>query len=177
MAELNTLARPYARAAFEYACGKDALTEWSLQLATVAAITANSQVKIALASPSLTSEEKAKLVVELAGDALNEAQQRYISVLADNHRLPLLPDIAVQFERLKTEHEKLVDVSISTPFELDEAAVEKLKQSLSSKMARQINVVTSVDNSLLGGVLIRAGDTVIDGSVRGRLNRLAEAMN
>ncbi len=177
MAELQTLARPYARAAFEYANSSGSLDDWSEQLAAVAAISRFDKVAKLLGSPEKTSEEKAQLMVTLAGDVLGDAQQRYMQVLADNHRLSLLPEIVVQFEELKAQHDQRVDITIVTPFELEQAQIDKLKQAMAARMSMATEVSTEVDSTLLGGVLIKAGDTVIDGSVRGRLNRLAEAMN
>lgn len=177
MAELHTLARPYARAAFEYANANGSLNDWSEQLSTAASITRFESVSQLLGSPEKTSAEKAKLLVDVAGDELGEAQQRFMHVLADNQRLALLPEIVTQFEHLKAQHDQRVDITIVTPFELEQAQVDKLKQALAVRMSQATEVSTEVDSTLLGGVLIKAGDTVIDGSVRGRLNRLAEAMN
>ncbi|ARN73985.1 F0F1 ATP synthase subunit delta [Oceanicoccus sagamiensis] len=177
MAELSTLARPYARAAFEFAANADDLATWSKQLATAAVVAnADNMVKV-LTSPSLTSAQQATHFLEVCGDELTANAQNFIKVLADNKRLPLLPTISALFEEFKANREKSVEVEVATAFELDAAIQEKLATALSGKLERDVNVQTVIDKNLLGGVVVRAADVVIDGSVRGRLNKLAEAMN
>ena len=176
MAELSTLARPYARAAFEYAVNAD-LDAWSSQLALVAAVAqAENMVKI-LSSPSLTSKQQAQHFVDVCGDELSSQAKNFISVLAENKRLALLPEISALYEQFKANREKSVDVEVATAFELDAAIQEKLATALSTTLEREVTVQTTIDKNLLGGVVIRAADVVIDGSIRGRLNKLAEAMN
>jgi len=177
MAELSTLARPYARAAFEFAANANDLAAWSKQLATAGVVAqAENMVKV-LTSPSLTSGQQAAQFLEVCGDELTANAQNFIKVLADNKRLPLLPTISALFEEFKSNREKSVEVEVATAFELDAAIQEKLATALSGKLERDVNVATVVDKNLLGGVVVRAADVVIDGSVRGRLNKLAEAMN
>lgn len=177
MAELSTLARPYAKAAFEYAAGANDLDGWSKQLATAAAVAqADNMVKV-LASPSLTSEQQAQSFIDVCGEELSGNAQNFIKVLADNKRIALLPFISALFEEFKANREKSVDVEIGTAFEMDAAVQDQLAKALSAKLEREVKVHSSIDTSLLGGVVIRAADVVIDGSVRGRLAKLAEAMN
>lgn len=177
MAELSTLARPYAKAAFEYAAGADHLQGWSTSLALAAAVVAEPRVAQLLSSPSETSGEQAQAVIALCGDQLSEPQQNFIKVLAENNRLALLGHISSQFDVLKTHRERAIDVEVIAAIELDDQQQQKLSQALSDKLERKINMQVSVDASLLGGALIRAGDTVIDGSIRGRLAKLAESLN
>ena len=177
MAELSTLARPYAKAAFEYAREKDALAQWSQQLATAAAVSADEGMDTVLDNPSLTDEQQAQTLNEVCGDATGREVKNFVSILASNKRLSLLPVICAQFELLKSNLEKSVDVEVVSAFDLNDATADKLAQVLGKKLEREVKVSTSTDQDLLGGVLIRAGDLVIDGSVRGRLNKLAEAMN
>jgi len=177
MAELSTLARPYAKAAFEYANAGGTLAQWSSMFATLAAVATQEQVSQQLAAPALTAEQQAKLLLDLCGDALDVAAANFVRTLAANKRLRLLPTIRELFEQLKAQQEKTVEVEITSAFELDAAMQEKLATALKSKLSRDVKVHASVDQSLIGGVLIRAGDTVIDSSVRGRLAKLAEAMN
>lgn len=177
MAELSTLARPYARAAFEFAANANDLTTWSGQLATAAVVArAENMVKV-LTSPSLTSSQQAAQFLDVCGDELNGNACNFIKVLADNKRLSLLPEISALYEEFKANREKSVEVEVATAFELDAAIQEKLATALSGKLERDVNVQTVIDKNLLGGVVVRAADVVIDGSVRGRLNKLAEAMN
>lgn len=177
MAELSTLARPYARAAFEFAASRDGLGDWSKALGTATAVCGDQRVGTLLASPSLTAEQLANTIIELCGDDFADEHRNFIRVLAANKRLPLIPEISVLFEQLKAERESSVDVTVVSAFALDESAEQSLVKVLSKKLEREVKVETQVDESLLGGVLIRAGDLVIDGSVRGRLNKLSEAMN
>lgn len=177
MAELSTLARPYAKAAFEYAREHSALAQWSGELGTVAAVTEADGMDKVLDNPSITDEQQAKTLNDVCGDATGAELKNFVSILASNKRLTLLPEIHDQFELLKSNLEKSVDVEVVSAFDLDEATADKLATVLGKKLERDVRVSTSTDNDLLGGVLIRAGDLVIDGSVRGRLNKLAEAMN
>ena len=177
MAELSTLARPYAKAAFEYALEKGDLSEWSGQLATAAAVTAQEGMAAVLNNPSLTDTEQAGLLNDVCGDATGAAVKNFVSILAANKRLGLLPEISSQFELYKANQEKSVDVEVISAFDLAEETVDRLAGALGEKLEREVKVSSSTDRDLLGGVLIRAGDLVIDGSVRGRLNKLAEAMN
>ncbi len=177
MAELSTLARPYAKAAFEYAREHNTLAQWSEQLATAAAVSADERITALLGNPALTAEQQAESLVQVCGDALGREVKNLVAILAANKRLPLLPEIHAQFATFKANQEKSVDVEVVSAFDLADAAVEKLAGALSKKLEREVKVSTTTDKDLLGGVLIRAGDLVIDGSVRGRLNKLAEAMN
>ena len=177
MAELSTVARPYAKAAFEYARDCKQLSQWAEQLATAAAVAADPSLKLALNDPALTAEQQAKTLSDVCGDALGTQARNFIAVLAANKRLSLLPEIFLLFTQYKANQEKSVDVEVVSAFDLDEATRNRLAEVLGKKLERQVKVSTTTDRSLLGGVLIRAGDLVIDGSVRGRLNKLAAAMN
>lgn len=177
MAELATLARPYAKAAFEYALAANALTKWSEMLALAAQVAQQDAVKQLLASPSMTTESKGQSFADVCGDELDASGQNFVKNLANNNRLELLPVVQQLFEDYKAQQEKSVDVEISSAFELSGDLQDKVAKALSAKLDRNVNVQSSIDKSLLGGVVVRAGDTVIDGSVRGRLAKLAEAMN
>ena len=177
MAELSTLARPYAKAAFEYARDKKELSQWAQQLATAAAVTLDESMQSVLGNPSLTAEQQARTLTDVCGEALDAQAGNFIAVLASNKRLALLLEISSLFEQYKANQEKSVDVEVVSAFDLADAARDKLAEALGKKLERQVKVRTSTDSTLLGGVLIRAGDLVIDGSVRGRLNKLAEALN
>lgn len=177
MAELSTLARPYAKAAFEYARDSKQLSQWSEQLATAAAVAADTSLKTALNDPSLTAEQQAKTLSDVCGEALGVHARNFIEVLAANKRLTLLPEIYSLFAQYKANQEKTIDVEVVSAFDLADAMRDTLADVLGKKLERQVKVRTSTDRNLLGGVLIRAGDLVIDGSIRGRLNKLAAAMN
>jgi F-type H+-transporting ATPase subunit delta len=177
MAELSTLARPYAKAAFEYALDKNELAQWYGQLATAAAVAANEAMGAVLTNPSLTASQQAASLSDICGDALSPQVRNFIAILASNKRLALLPEIYALFAQYKANRERTVDVEVVSAFDLPESIQQRLAEALGKKLERQVKVQTSTDSNLLGGVLIRAGDLVIDGSVRGKLDRLAEAMN
>ena len=177
MAELSTLARPYAKAAFEYAVDAKDLQVWSDSLALAASVAQQPSVEKLLGSPSATAVEQAEAVQDICGDALATACQNFISILSENRRLQLLPHISQQFETMKANLEKAVDVDIVAASDLDAAQQQTLSDALSAKLERKVNLQVSLDKSLLGGAIIRAGDTVIDGSIRGRLTKLAESLN
>ncbi len=177
MAELSTLARPYAKAAFEHAREQGKLSDWLVQLATVAAVTLDTTMEVALSNPALTSDAQARVLSEVCGDELSSEVQNFIVILAANKRLSLLPEIHALFGQYKANQEKSVEVEVVSAFDLADSMRDKLADVLGKKLEREVKVRTSTDAELLGGVLIRAGDLVIDGSVRGRLNKLAEAMN
>lgn len=176
MAETSTVARPYAKAAFEYARDHQALDRWSEWLGKVSRVVASHDVQSLLSSPKLSPERKVELVIAVADVELDEAAQRFLSVLGEKGRLPTLATIDKQFERLRAEHEQRVEVTVVSAFELDDKQQQKLASALKKRLNREISITTQVDSKLLGGVILHAGDTVIDGSVRGRLTRLSEAL-
>ena len=176
MAELTTLARPYARAAFEVAVESESLGIWSKDLALVAAVVGKGAVKTALSLPSLTGEKQAQMVIDLCGDEIGGAVKNFISILTDNKRISLMQEIVKMFEALKAVQEKRVDVNVTSAFPLSEGIEAKLTASLKEKLQRDAVLHSEIDKSLIGGAIIRAGDLVIDGSVRGKLSKLAESM-
>jgi len=177
MAELSTLARPYAKAAFEYAAQAGELQSWSDSLSTAGSVSQQSNVVKLLSSPSVTGQQQATALIEICGDALDERGQNFLTVLSENHRLKLLPEISLQFDILKANREKAVEVELVAAHELDAEQQQKLSDALSAKLERKVNMQVSLDKSLLGGAVIRAGDLVIDGSIRGRLAKLAESLH
>lgn len=176
MAELFTYARPYAKAAFQYAQDTDALASWASQLALLSACSQNDTLAKVIGSPAYSVEQQAQVLIDVVAD-LNPGQQNFVQLLAKNKRLTLLPQIAEMFHALKLQHEQAVDVQLITAMELDSAAEEKLVQALTKKLSRKVTVKTEVDQRLLAGVVIKAGDFVIDASMRGRIDKLARAIN
>ncbi|SDK42322.1 F0F1 ATP synthase subunit delta [Microbulbifer yueqingensis] len=177
MAELSTLARPYAKAAFAYAQEASDLGGWSTALATAAAVSQSEKVGEMLENPQLTADERAEKFLSICSDDLSESGKNFLKLLAENHRLPLLPEIYELFEELKAQAEATLEVEVASARPLSEAQAQQLTQALSKKFGREVQLHSAVDESLLGGAIVRAGDTVIDGTVRGRLAKLAEAMN
>ena len=177
MAEISTLARPYARAAFEFAREIKALDRWSNMLATAAAVAGTDTVQRLFASPNFTADSKGDQFVELCGDDLDNKVGNFIRYMARNGRLDLLVEVQRQFELYKANHEKSIDVEVTTAFQITPEQQSKLVNALKTKLDREVNLQAGVDSALLGGAVIRAGDLVIDGSIRGRLAKLADTMN
>lgn len=177
MAELRTVARPYARAAFQKALSESALASWSEQLEQLGKIALHERVAAFIASPSNTAEQKAGKLAGICGDQISQSQKNFLQVLADNNRLGLLPEVFALFEELKAEQENNVQVVLTTAYPLDAGAEERISSALKSRLSSEVSVETAVDASLMGGALIKVGDSVIDGTVKGRLAKLATAMN
>ena len=176
MAELTTLARPYAKAAFEHAQAHQQLANWSAMLGLAAAVSLDDTMQRVLKAPRLTSTEKATTFNEVCGDKFDAQAQNFIRVIAENDRLALLPDIFALFELYKAEQEKSIDVEVTSAFALNTEQQDKLAKVLSARLSREVRLHAVEDSSLIGGVVIRAGDLVIDGSVRGKIAKLAEAL-
>tara|TARA_R110000850_G_scaffold172906_14_gene298563 strand:- start:2853 stop:3389 length:537 start_codon:yes stop_codon:yes gene_type:complete len=177
VAELITLARPYAKAAFAFARDNGELASWATQLKTLAIVSGYDKVSQLVSSPALTPEQQANTLIEICGEELSPNVKNFVELLAENKRLALLPEVFTLFDALKTAEEQAVNVELTTAFELDDASQQKLADALSAKLARKVKVSTAVDSQLLAGVVIKAGDLVIDGSMRGRLEKLAKAIN
>ena len=176
MAELATIARPYANAVFALAKRDSALNEWSQMLRVLAATTQHEKVRVLLESPELPATSKAFRLAEVCGGELDDRGKKFLQALADNDRLSLVGEIAEQYEILRAEAEKTLDVEVVAAFELTDAQGQQLKEALRAKFEKEISLESSVDSSLIGGAIIRAGDVVIDGSVRGRLKKLTERL-
>ena len=176
MAELTTLARPYAKAAFEYAKQQSQLADWSSALVDLAAIASDERVAQKLSDPSLTADQQAELMLGLLGED-SPATSNYVKNLASNKRLTLLNEISQLFELMKAQFEQSVEVEVISAQSLSEEQTTQLSTALAKHLERQVSLQTDVDPSLIGGAIVRAGDAVIDGTVRGRLNRMAEATN
>ena len=176
MAELATLARPYANAVFVLARENRTLDRWARRLGVMAAAADEDRVRTLLESPKVPAEQKAFTLAEVCGDEVDERGHKFLLVLAGNGRLPLLGEISRRFDELKAAEERNLDVEVLSTYPLTEAQSERLKDALQTKFGKQVRLCSDVDPSLLGGAVVRAGDTVIDGSVRGRLDKLAESL-
>jgi F-type H+-transporting ATPase subunit delta len=172
VAERATIARPYAKAAFETAREAGALAAWAEGLRTAAEIVLDPRVTELVKNPELPAATVADFVIGVGAAKLDDRMKNLLRVLAENHRLPLLPEIVAHYESLKAQVENTVDVELISAVKLDPAEIEKMTAALKERLKRRINMHNSVDASLLGGAVIHAGDLVIDGSVRGRLERL-----
>ena len=172
MAERATIARPYAKAAFEYARDTGAFAQWSQGLKTAAEIVEDPRVSALIHNPRLTAGDLAGLIGDVAGGNLDAGMENFVRVLAENRRLPLLPEIAAHYEAERARVENTVDVEVVSAVPLSAAQADKLSQALDTRLKRRVRMQNSVDATLLGGAVIRAGDLVIDGSLKGRLERL-----
>ena len=173
MIEPTTLARPYARAAFEHARAAGVLAAWQTALSELAAITAEPKVAAAMRDPNQTAAQRAATLSGLAGEEVPPAVANLLAIMADNGRLSLLPEVAMLFDQLKQAVESTVAVHVTSAYPLSDAETQQLADTMQEKLARSITLTSETDPSLIGGALIRADDLVIDGSVRGRLNKLA----
>jgi F-type H+-transporting ATPase subunit delta len=177
MAEAITVARPYAQAAFLFANTQHTLKDWSEMLSLLAAITADTTMSEVIDSPFLTESQLAGLIIEVAGDHINEQGANFIRVLAANGRLRLLPEIAALYEIKRRDAEGTVQAEMLSAYPASESQQAEIIASLRKRLGREIELSCSTDTGLLGGAIIRAGDLVIDGSVRGKLQRLGTALN
>ena len=173
MLNRTTLARPYARAAFLAAQEGDSVDRWSQNLATAAHITVDGQVSELLDNPRLTREQVLDLFVGVGGESFDQQFANFLKILSTYRRLSLLPDIHVQYEALRREAEARVHVLVTSAHPMSEEEQAGLSERLRKRFDREVDLEVEVDASLIGGAVIRAQDQVIDGSVRGQLERLA----
>jgi F-type H+-transporting ATPase subunit delta len=177
MAEAITIARPYANAVFALAQEKGELKAWSDLLAVLAQCAADPEMQSIITSPAVSDEQAVSVLADIAGDAMTAEAKNFLSLLAENDRLLLLTDITVLFEALRAEAEKSMTADVISARELTSEQADKISAALKARLGRDVTLNTSIDESLLGGAIIRAGDLVIDGSAVGKLNRLANAIN
>jgi F-type H+-transporting ATPase subunit delta len=173
MTDKTTIARPYARAASATAQARRFLPAWSKALHTAASIVADPRVANLLGNPHVTAKRLADLVIDISGGKLGAEWEELVLALAQNGRLAVLPEIATLFDALKDETEGVVDVTVTAATELDAKQQETLSTALARRLKRQVRLHNEVDATLIGGAVIRAGDLVIDGSLRNRLERMA----
>ncbi|RRJ82623.1 F0F1 ATP synthase subunit delta [Aestuariirhabdus litorea] len=177
MAELTTVARPYAKAAFEAAQDSGDLDLWAGMLQLGAAVAKDDSMKLFLDYPALSREQKAAAFVDVCEGKLNEEAKNLFTVMAENNRLGLLPEVSALFENFKAQQEKQIDVKVETAFDMSDKQQSALAQALSKKLDRKVNLSSETHAELIGGVVIRAADLVIDASVRSKISKLAEAIN
>jgi len=173
MAEKQTLARPYAEAAFELAKGQNQLKKWSEMLAFIATVAADARMMQIANDPRVDRAGFLDLFLGVCEKRIDEQGANFVRLLVDNRRLTLLPEIVAQYEALKAEAEARVEATVISAFPLEAVQLDSLGAALKRRLGREVNLTAQVDQALLGGVVIRAGDLVIDGSVRGRLQELA----
>ncbi|MGH8175567.1 MAG: F0F1 ATP synthase subunit delta [Steroidobacter sp.] len=176
MAEKATIARPYAKAAFEYARQHNSFDRWSQVLGSASAVVVDQRVTQLLTNPRVQANDLVGFIVDIAGESIDEHSRNFLATLADNRRLALLPEIAAMFEALRAEIENVADVYVAAAVELSETQRQRLAGALKKRLKRDVRLHCEVNPSLIGGAIVRCGDFVIDGSLRARLDRLASAM-
>jgi F-type H+-transporting ATPase subunit delta len=185
VADNNTVARPYAQAVFEVARENDALDELSTSLRAAGELLGDGQVVTFLGQPSLNDEQRLEFLQGLFAKAVGEGSvfaggsqhgTNFLKLLLENGRVVALPEISAQFEALKAKVENSIDAVITSASPLSEAQERAIADSLSEKLGREVRISTQIDENLIGGAVIRAGDVVIDGSLRARLEGLANAL-
>ena len=173
MADRLTIARPYARAAFEEARKNGGLAPWSEALQAAALVVRDPRVASLLDDPRVTPQQLAQLVDDIAAVPLGEQGANFVRTLADNHRLGYLPEIAELFGTFKDEAEGVADVSVTSAAALDDAQRARIAAALERRLRRKVRLHCQIDPALIGGAILRSGDLVIDGSLRTRLDRIA----
>lgn len=172
LSDTTTIARPYAKAVFEAAVASSKLAKWSEMLQLMATVALDKKTVDFLTSPQINTDEQVEFMLAVCGKLLDEQGQNLIRTLAHNKRLLALSDICALFELSRADYEKTLEVNVTSFSALSAAQQKSLIESLSQRFDRKVSLNVEIDGSLLGGAIIRAGDMVIDGSVRGKLNKL-----
>jgi len=176
MAEAITVARPYAQAAFMFANSHHTLKDWSEMLGLLAGVSVDDDMHELIESPHVSTAQLADLFIKVGGERLNEKCANFVRVLSANGRLSLLPEIATLFEIQRRDAEGTIQAEMITAFAATEAQQADVVESLRKRLGCEVELSCSIDTGLIGGAVIRAGDLVIDGSVRGKLERLGSAL-
>ncbi len=176
MAEVSTIARPYALAAFKQAKEEKKLGEWSEMIETLALIVSDPLMKGLIANPGVKRDQLAEFIIDVAGKALSDTGKNFVRVLAEKNRLKYLPEARRIFEEERADSEGRSRVEVTSAFELNDAQKKKITSAMSKRLGTEVDLSVNVDDKLIGGVVIRAGDLVIDASLRGRMSRLANTL-
>lgn len=174
-ADNRTLARPYARAVFEKARTAGNLSEWGETLAALGAVAGHVDVRKLIGNPNVDQAELAGHMAAIAGRD-DEATRAFLALLAENKRLSILPAIAEQFEAQRAAAEGWVEVEVTAAAEVSADLQSRLSDALAHRLGREVRLRTATDEELIGGAVIRAGDLVIDGSVRSQLQRMQQSL-
>ena len=172
----SKLARPYAIAAFKQAQDENAAAAWSSYLEVLNTIVDDPLMKGVLSNPKVDNQRAAALILDVAGDRLSQSAQNFVKVLAQYGRLDLLPQVRLQFEEQRAKLEQRTRVEVTSAYELSDSDQAQIAEAMARKLGTAVDLEIEVDNSLIGGCIMRAGDLVIDGSVRGRLAKMASAL-
>jgi len=177
MSEYTTHARPYAKAAFEVSQAESKQAEWSDTLHLIDAIVRNDNFAAVIDNPAMGAAAKGEILIDICGDKLSETQTNFIKTLSENNRLMLMPEIVVLFEAHRAEAENTVEATVTSAYALSDAQVQSMTEALKKKLGREVTLTSEIDQSLIGGVVIRAGDLVIDGSTQAKIGSLTHAVS
>ncbi len=177
MAELTTLARPYAQAIYRLAREQNKLSEWSQTLADLLAVIHQEPVARLIGHAKVDKQQLCGVIDEICAGQVSRQGRNLVALLIENNRLELLPEIAAVYEMLRAEAEGTVEAEVVTAFPLDPEQEKKMAAALKKRLGKEVRLKTRVDRSILGGAVIRAGDMVIDGSTSGKLSKLGYVMN
>lgn len=176
MEERTTVARPYAEAAYAQARQENRVEEWASATELLSMIVSDSAVAVRLNDPRVSSQQLTELVIGIDSDVFSGTTENFVKVLQENGRLGYAPEISSIFHQLKAEDENSLDVEVISAYSLDAASEDAMASAIKKKMGKEIQMTTKVDQSLIGGVIVRAGDQVIDSSLRGRMNQLSNEL-
>lgn len=177
MSELVTAARPYARAVFELAQSENTIDKWSENLGFMTVIVSDSDMTALLDNPKLSKQETGDLLASVCGDDIDGHATNLIKLLAENDRLTLIPEISALFEHFRASGAGMIEAEVVSAQEISDEQQAKIADSLKKRLGQEVKLTTRIDESLLGGAIIRAGDLVIDGSLKGRLAKITTAMS
>lgn len=176
MAEITTIARPYAEAVARLARDGNAWSAWSTALAQVAAVAVDPQLATLSQNPAVPASRIAEVILAVCGEKLGEEAGNFVRLMTENKRLAALPEIVRLFEEMKAAQEGRLEARITSAFPLDDAQMHALVAKLEAKFGQKVTAEQAVDPALIGGVIIQVGDEVMDASVRGRLSDMAATL-
>jgi len=176
MAEAITVARPYAEAVFKLAIAEKSLTQWSKILKLAAEISENERIKLLIGNPLVSVRQLSDLILEIGGRKFTQEARNLITLMIENKRVLVLPQVSQLFEQLKAQHEGALEAQVTSAFELESDQLSKLISELEQKFKRKIDAKVTVDSDLIGGIKVEIGDEVLDASVRGKLEAMAIAL-
>jgi F-type H+-transporting ATPase subunit delta len=177
MTERTTLARPYAEAVFRLASEHKTLKPWSEMLRLAVAVMQDPQVAALAENPRVPRARFVEFFLDVCSKRLDKDGANFIRLLSENHRLPLLPEISALYEALRAGAENRIEAEVISAYEVSETQLKAIAGALKRRLGRDIDLTTRIDTALVGGIVIRAGDLVIDGSVQGKLHALATHLN
>ncbi len=171
-----TIARPYAEALFSRAEETSSLDSWSETLELLAAIAQEPAMANAISDPLFDQADLIKLILDICGNKLGSEAQNLVQLLVENGRLSVLPEIATLYEQLKAESQQILNVHVRSAYDFTKDQQQQIAAGLKRKLGLDVTITSEQDETLIGGVHIRAGDLVIDGSIKGKIEQLANEL-